>query len=97
MEGGLRGQKRQALRRANEQSSRRMEDGKRAAVWAVIKVRDSGGPLLSDSRTHSNLSERQKEREAGVEGRDRDRQTDRGGNYWCVCVTELIETVDFPH
>lgn len=48
----------QASRRANEQSSKRMKGGKRAAVWAVIKVRDSGGPLLSDSRTHSRQSER---------------------------------------
>lgn len=71
------------MRRANERSSKRMADGKRAAVRAVIKVRDSGGPLLSDSRTHSNLSDRWKEREVGVEGRWRDRQTE--GEIIGVC------------
>lgn len=39
-----RAERTQAPRRANEQSSKKMEDGKRADVWAVIKGQRLRGP-----------------------------------------------------
>lgn len=64
-------------KQAKEQSSERKEDGKKATVWAVIKVRDSRGVLRSDTRTHRNLPDRQEDRDVGLVGRQTYRQTER--------------------
>lgn len=48
---------------------------------------------LTAGHTETDQTDRQKGREVGVVGKQRGRQTAK----LLLCVTELMETVDFPH